>query len=483
MWHRQESICVPHTLYGAEGRTLEWKLPVYNSLLAVLRNPIYAGAYVYGRSVSQTTLREGRKRIVRTSKNNRDRWRVLIRDHHEGYISWEVFEHNQRLIAHNANMMGEQVPGSVRSGQALLGGLLRCGHCARKLRVAYGGNQGIAGRYECRGTTIIEGTSGCISFGASRVDEAVSDELLKRLQPLGIEAALHAIETHQRADDDVRRHGELALEQARYEAALARRNYDAVDPLNRLVAAELERRWNERLLAVQRLEEQLATLSREVAEGFTEAERKQLLSLGTDLPCVWHHPNASVETRKRILRTVINEIVACVEGDQIHLKLHWHGGDHTALVVLRRRRGYHRFMTDPNTTELIRSLARLIPDASIAALLNRLGKRTVKGNTWNVVRVRAFRDDHDIDVYRDGERAERGEVNLEEAAHLLQVHPMHVLRLIRRRILPAQQSCVGAPRSIPRSDLTSSDVQDALAVGMRATPLTRDPNQTTLDFQ
>ena len=180
---------------------------------------------------------------------------------------------------------------------------------------------------------------------------------------------------------------------------------------------------------------------------------------------------------------MINEIVACVEGDQIHLKLHWHGGDHTALVVLRRRRGYHRFMTDPNTTELIRSLARLIPDASIAALLNRLGKRTVKGNTWNVVRVRAFRDDHDIDVYRDGERAERGEVNLEEAAHLLQVHPMHVLRLIRRRILPAQQSCVGAPWSIPRSDLTSSDVQDALAVGMRATPLTRDPNQTTLDFQ
>jgi DNA invertase Pin-like site-specific DNA recombinase len=483
MWHRQESICIPYILYSAEGRNLEWKQPVYNSLLAVLRNPIYAGAYVYGRSVSQTTLREGRKRIVRTGKNNRDQWRVLIRDHHEGYISWEVFEHNERVIAHNANMMGEQVSGSVRSGQALLGGLLRCGHCGRKLRVAYGGNQGIAGRYECRGTTIIEGASSCISFGASRVDEAVSDELLRRLQTLGIEAALHAIEMHQRADDDVRRHGELALEQARYEAALARRKYDAVDPLNRLVAAELERRWNERLLAVQRLEEQLATLSLETAEGFTEAERKHLLSLGADLPCVWHHPNASAETRKRILRTVVNEVVACVEGDQIRLKLHWQGGDHTALVVPRRRRGYHRFVTDTNTTELIRSLARSIPDASIAALLNRLGKRTVKGNTWNVVRVRAFRDDHDIDVYRDGERAERGEVNLEEAADLLQVHPMQILRLIRRRIVPAQQSCVGAPWSIHRSDLTSSNVQDALAVGMGSSPLTRDPNQTTLSFQ
>lgn len=228
---------------------------------------------------------------------------------------------------------------------------------------------------------------------------------------------------HQRADDDVRRDGELALEQARYEAALARRKYDAVDPLNRLVAAELERRWNERLVAVQRLEEQLATLSLETAEGFTEAERKHLLSLAADLPCVWNHPNASAETRKRILRTVVNEVVACVEGDQIHLKLHWQGGDHTALAVPRRRRGYHRFVTDTNTTELIRSLARLIPDASIAALLNRLGKRTVKDNTWNVVRVRAFRDDHDIDVYRDGERAERGEVRYHVATATTTILP------------------------------------------------------------
>ena len=317
------------------------------------------------------------------------------------------------LIAHNANMMGEQVRGSVPGGQALLGGLLRCGHCTRRLRIAYGDNQGVTGRYECRGAKITEGTSACISFGAPRVDEAVSQELLRRMQPLGIEAALQAIETQQKAGDDVRQHVELALEQARYEASLARRKYDAVDPLNRLVAAELERRWNERLEAVARLEEQLAALTSAAEQRLTKTERGQLLALGADLRKVWHHPGANVETRKRILRTVIKEIVANVEADQIHLKVHWHGGDHTELWAPKNSRGYHRFVTDTNTTELIRSLARLIPDASIAALLNRLGKRTAKGNTWNVVHVRAFRDDHNIIVYRDGERAERGEVNLE----------------------------------------------------------------------
>ena len=483
MWHRQEAICVPHTLYSAQERTIEWKLPVYNRVLDVLRNPVYAGAYVYGRSVAQITLQEGRKRIVRTRKNDSDQWRVLIRDHHESYISWEVFEHNQRIISHNANMMGEQVSGSIRRGQALLGGILRCGHCTRRLRVAYGGNQGITGRYECRGAKIVEGSAGCISFGAPRVDEAVSDDLLRRLQPLGIEAALQAIETQQSAGNDVRRHVELALEQARYEALLARRKYDAVDPLNRLVAAELEGRWNESLLAVERFEEQLAALTLAAAQRLSETERERLLALGGDLARAWHHPEASAETRKRILRTAIKEVVARVEGDQIHLKLHWHGGDHTALVVPKNRRGYHRFVTDTNLTDLIGSLARLISDASIAALLNRLGKRTVKGNTWNAVRVRAFRDDHDIAVYRDGERTERGEVNLEEAARLLQVNSMTVLRLIHRKILSAQQPCAGAPWSIRSNDLTSPAIQRALTLSQYDDPLTANPNQEALDFQ
>lgn len=482
MWHRQEAVCVPYADYGAQERRVRWKLPVYNTLLHMLQNPVYAGAYAFGRKTSRVVLQDGRKRIVRTRQRDPQQWRVLIRDHHEGYISWEEFEHNQRRIAHNANMVGEPIQGSIRRGEALLSGLLRCGHCARKLHVSYGGTRGIVGRYSCRGAKVTHGVSGCIAFGALRVDEAVCQEVLRLLEPQGIEAALEAIETQQRAGDDVHRHVELALEQARYEAALARRKYDAVDPLNRLVAAELERRWNERLLAVAELEDKLAGLRRASAQRLSEAERAQLLSLGADLQKVWYHPGASAATRKRILRTVIKEIVVCVDGNQLQLKLHWHGGDHTELVVRKNRSGEHRYATDADTVELIRSLARLLPDASIAALLNRLGRRTAKGNTWNVLRVRIFRNDHDIAVYTDGERADRGKVNLEEAATLLQVKPMTVLRLIQRKVLSAHQPCVGAPWTIRRSDLDAPAVRQALT-GQPRGSLTPNPNQSVLDFQ
>jgi excisionase family DNA binding protein len=164
------------------------------------------------------------------------------------------------------------------------------------------------------------------------------------------------------------------------------------------------------------------------------------------------------------------------------MKLHWHGGDHTELIARKNPSGTNHFATDTDTVELIRSLARLLPGASITALLNRLGKRTTRGNTWNAVRVCAFRNSHDIAVYRDGERAERGEVNLEEAAGLLQVKSMTVLRLIQRKVLSAQQPCVGAPWSIRRDDLDSPAIRQALT-GRYNGPLTPDPGQGSLDFQ
>jgi DNA invertase Pin-like site-specific DNA recombinase len=482
IWHRQESIPVPFAHYSAQERTMQWKLPIYHTLRYVLTNPIYAGAYAFGRTASRTILENGHKRIVRHPQRDKEKWRVLIREHHEGYISWETFEHNQQIITQNTNMFGEHVRGSIRRGEALMAGLLRCGHCARKLNVAYGGNSGSVGRYECVGTHITQASPACISFGALRVDQAVCEELLRQLQPLGIEAALQAIETREHAVDDTQRHVELALEQARYEASLARRQYDAVDPLNRLVAGELERRWNERLTTVSELEDKLAARLRAAPQRLSEQEREQLLALGADLPKLWNHPNASAETRKRILRAVIKEIVVRVEGDELHMKLHWHGGDHTALVVRKNRRGYHRFVTDADTTDLIRALARLLPDGSIAALLNRMGKRTAKGHTWTMARVCVFRNDNGIGVYRDGERAERGEVNLDEAAQLLQVSTMSVLRLIQRKILSAQQPCVGAPWSIRRDDLASVAVQEAVRLGQRAA-LTANPDQNKLDFQ
>jgi len=484
LWHHDEGLLVPYVSVAYKQHSIVWRRPTYTLLLSMLRHPLYAGAYVYGRRYTQVTIVNGRKRKGIKRKRDPREWSVLIKDHHEGYISWDVFEYNQGLLNNNANMNGQRVRGSIRHGEALLVGLLRCGHCGRKLKVHYRGPSGL-GRYVCDDVTETSRRV-CISFSSLKVDTAVKDDLLRRLQPLGIEAALNAIEMNAHASDDVCRHTELALEQAKYEAGLARRQYDSVDPLNRLVATELERRWNEKLVAVADLEGKLADL-KHASPGngkLSQQERQELLALGADLPKLWDHPGASSETRKRILRAVIKEIVVHVVGEQIQMKLHWQGGDHTELVAYKNFSGKTRFTTDVDTVDLVRSLARLLSDGGIAGLLNRLGKLTAKGNTWTAHRVCSLRNTHGISVHREGERAERGEVNLAEAAAILQAKPMTVLRLIQRKVLPASQPCVLAPWTILREDLDSPAVRRALVNTDRGSdPVTSESGQESLDIQ
>jgi hypothetical protein len=223
LWLRQEGIDLPAADYGPEGRHIVWKPPVYNTVHHLLTNPIYAGAYVFGRTASRIQLAQGRKQVIHGIRRERENWPVLILGHHEGYISWSEYESNQRLIADNANSKGRMVRGAVRKGEALLAGLLRCGHCGRKLHVAYSGARGSSARYHCQGAHVNHGTERCIAFGALRVDQAVGSEVLRLLEPLGIEAALRAIEAREAEADDVRRQIELALEQARYEVIRAQR--------------------------------------------------------------------------------------------------------------------------------------------------------------------------------------------------------------------------------------------------------------------
>jgi DNA invertase Pin-like site-specific DNA recombinase len=480
---RQEAILLPCVNYSqAEGHAIAWKLPVYNTVLHILTNPVYAGAYAFGRTGSRTTIENGRKRIVRGFRKDRSDWDVLIPDHHAAYLTWPEFERNQRLIADNANGMGMRARGAVRKGELLLAGLLRCGHCGRKLHVAYSGTRGDVGRYHCRGAMINHGTETCISFGSLRVDQAIGSEVVRLLQPLGLEAALQAIAAREVEAGTKRRQVELALEQARYEAVRARRQYDAVDPDNRLVAGELERRWDVTLTAVKALEEELDGLSRMPLEVLGEDERQRLLAMSADLEAVWQHPSATAATRKRILRTVLREIVARVEEDRIELLLHWQGGDHTALTVRKNRIGQHRWSVEPETKALIGALARLMPDKAIASLLNRLGRKTGRLNGWTQVRVRSFRNAHEIAVYQEGERAARGEITLEEAAAMLGRSPVSVLRLIRAGALAAQQHCKGAPWVIKREDvspLRATSPGRARSSG----PPSSNPDQRTLALQ
>lgn len=453
LWFRQERIDLPSVVYGVEGRTVVWRLPVYNTILKMLSNPVYGGAYVYGRTKTIMRLEEGRKRNFKGRRVAQKDWQIVIPSHHEGYIGWDAFQQNQRQITHNAAMKGAMVRGPARSGGALLAGLLRCGHCGRKLHVAYSGTQGQCLRYSCQGAMINHGTDRCISFGGLKADQMVTTELLRRLQPLGIQAALEAIDRQSHRGDERLAQRELALEQARFEVTRARRQYDAVDPDHRLVASELERRWNEALRRQDELEQELQALRAAEFAQLSDATREALIRLGEDLPALWNHPQCTQQLKKRIVRTVVQEIVAKREDDRISMVLHWRGGDHTVLEFVRARTGQHRWACPEDLPPLVRDLARVLPDLGIAATLNRLGRRTPRGHTWTESRVRSLRANHEIAVYQEGERLARGEMTLTEAAEALGMSTQSVRRLIDRKQLPATQTCTGSPWVILRTDL------------------------------
>jgi excisionase family DNA binding protein len=478
LWLRQEGIDLPIAVSGQQGRTVQWRSPRYHSVHRLLTNPVYAGAYVYGRTYTRARFEAGRKVITHGVMRRREGWEVLIRDHHDGYISWAEYDRNQNIIAGNANMKGAMVPGAVRNGDGLLAGLLRCGHCGRKLKVLHNARRGA--RYICCTQVGYSSDQTCIVFSNGRIDAAVSGEVLRAISPLAIDAALQVMADREQATAERRRQSELALEQARYEANLARRQYDAVDPDNRLVAGELERRWNERLAAVARLEEQIRSLREEPPSAFDEDERARLLALADDLPQLWNHSAASTETRKRILRAVLKEIVVTVADARLHLVLHWQGGDHTRLEVIKYRTGQNRWKTEATTEQLVRELARVLPDHRIAPVLNRLGIRSAKGLTWTQLRVRNFRGTHRIAVYHEGEREERHELVLPEVVRRLGVSKMTIVRLIRDGLLPARQVCKGAPYVIRSDDLDHPAVHRAIANGRAISP---DPRQKYLLFQ
>lgn len=480
LWRRHERIPLPAVAYGTEGRRIEWKLPVYNTLLHILTNPIYAGAYAFGRTGSRVSIEAGRKKVVRGFKKERDDWEVLIPSHHEGYLSWADYERNLSLIADNANGKNPMSRGALRRGEALLAGLLRCGHCGRKLHVAYSGKDGNTGRYHCQGGFINHGGDRCISFGGMRIDREVGIEVIE--QPLGIEAALAAQAVRSRASEDKRRHLELALEQARYEVGHARRQYDAVDPDNRLVAAELEKRWNERLAIVRDLETELKGLTASPATELTPAYRERLMTLGADLQLAWTRPGVTPEARKRIVRTLIDEIIVHVEDNALNLVIRWHGGDHSALKVRKNRSGQHRWSAAGETIDLVRVLARQMPDKAIASVLNRAGKTTGRGNGWTQSRVCSLRSHNAIATYREGERRERGEVTLDEAAAVLSVSPSTVRRLIKDGQLAASQLCKGAPWIIKAADLERADVKSAATARRLRRPPSGDPLQKVLEL-
>jgi hypothetical protein len=342
--------------------------------------------------------------------------------------------------------------GAARSGSALLAGLFRCAHCGHKLNVSYRGRDGRAPRYLCMEGSRERGTASCISFGGLRVEKAVVETVLEACQPLGIEASLQVLETSHDERDQKRKALQLALEKARYEANRARRQYDAADPENRLVAAELENRWNTALVQVSELESRLEEECRD-DPTLTESQRQRLATLGSNLHALWHEASTPVDLKKRVLRTVINEIVVGVDHDcgHIEMKIHWAGGVHTPLRVRKNQPGQNGNATGADAVELVRKLATGWNDGNIASMLNRAGLLTGKGNSWNETRVKNLRRENDIPVF--SKSRPRTWKTMLEAANQLGVSNCVIRTMVRNQILPAKQIAKSAPWMIDNTDL------------------------------
>jgi excisionase family DNA binding protein len=456
LWFRGEKTNLPSLVLEAPGHDVIWKLPVYNTIWHMLRNPMYAGAYAFGKTEVRTKVIGGRARKTEGHFKPPDAWMVLIRDHHPGYISWEQFGRNQTMLADNAHMKSRMEPKAGRGGRSLLAGLLRCRRCGRMLHVAYSGTHGEVPRYHCRGAHINHGEAWCISFGGLRPDQVVATEILKAVEGNAIEAALEVaarvVEQQRQRHDAI----SLELEQARYEANLAARRYEAVDPANRLVAAELEARWNKAMLAVGEVEQRLR--NNELPENAARIPDKETLcSLAQDLPAVWN--SAAMRLKQRIVRILIEEIIADVDEakTEIVLLIHWTGGRHSELRIKKNPTGRHSRCTSLEAIEIIRRMAGRFPDEQIAATLNRLGLKTGTGSTWVEGRIRTVRSYHDLPTY-DATTSNKTTITMEEACQKLGVTHKVVRRLIESKTLPATQVVPCAPWEIPAKAVESEEV-------------------------
>jgi DNA invertase Pin-like site-specific DNA recombinase len=401
----KRALRFPKRAYGgAWNGKLVWGRLTHTRVLSMLKNPSYAGVYVFGRyqyhqQISTTGEIQKKMRAVPMPD-----WRVQLRQHHDGYISWDEFlENGKRLEKNRTNGEATMLSGPAREGLALLQGLLLCGNCGHAITVRYTGNGGIYPTYLCNRQRR-EGlaTKDCMGFRCDLLDAAVSEEVLKALRPAELQLALGALRELEVRDQAILRQWQMRLERAEYEVALAERRYQEVDPSNRLVANTLERRWNEALLHLQDLKKQAAEFQRKEARVFTPEQKAKVLALAQDFPRLWHAPSTQAKDRKRMLRLLIKDITVnkLVEQRQLSVHIRWHGGACTDLFVQIPPSAAGRPRYRSPIVDRIRDLACSLLDAQIADQLNREGCTSAKGKSYTAKMIRWIRWRYQIPLAR-----------------------------------------------------------------------------------
>jgi DNA invertase Pin-like site-specific DNA recombinase len=390
----------PKRSYGGvwDGK-LVWGRLSHERVLGILRNPAYAGAYVFGRYQYRRIPAPDGQIHTKVEEVPREAWRVNLQDHHEGYIEWDEYLANQERLACNRTCTEATVlSGPAREGLALLQGLLICGRCGRRVSVRYRGNGGIAPTYLCnwRRREALD-TRDCLCVRCERLDEAVAEQVLAAMQPAELELALAALKELQARDAALTRQWQMRLERAEYEAQLAERRYEEVDPANRLVAATLEQRWNEALQRLSDLKGQVEQVQREHAQVATPEQKERVLALARDFPRLWHAPTTEAKDRKRMLRLLIKDItVEKLAPKQLMLHIRWQGGACSDAPVELPPNMPDRIRYPAELVERIRTLAETLTDAQVAEQLNEEGRLSPKGKAFNASMIQWVRYKHRI---------------------------------------------------------------------------------------
>jgi DNA invertase Pin-like site-specific DNA recombinase len=463
LWFRAEGLSFPLQANGVPD--IRWVAPTYTAIHKVLANPVYAGAYVYGKTRCERFVAPDGTIQQRIRHLPRAEWAVLILDHHEGFIDWATYEANQARIGANVHPKPHQAGGAVREGTALLQGLATCGHCGRRLHTHYHGRNAMPG-YHCSGKDLVNGRGVyCLNIGGLQIDAAVTTAFLNALTPAALDATLVAAQQLDADHDAALAQWRLAVERARYEAERAERRHRAVEPENRLVARGLEAEWERRLRDLEQAQCELTRRESQRPRALGPADKERLRALGDDLRLVWTASTTTARDKKELLRALLEDVVIAVErpNARAHLTLRWRGGTVTELEVSLPHSNPPRIRTDEDSLALIRRLAPHYPDAVIAGILNRQGRRTVHGERFTAVHVGSLRRYRGIPRCEPPADRPDGElVTIKKAAEILGVAPSTLHRWLTAGIIVGEQLTPGAPWRIRiTDDLRARFVEDA----------------------
>jgi len=446
LWFRSQDL--PFPLRSNNLDEIHWVAPTYAKIHQVLTNPVYAGAYVYGKTRQERYVDKSGEVRKRLRRLPRSEWAIVIHDHHEGFIDWETFEANQARIAANIRPCAHEPGGAVREGAALLQGIATCGRCGRKMGVYYSGRNSSPG-YRCSAETIVNGRGEqCSRIGGRQIDEAVASAFLASLAPAGLQAALQAAQQLEADHDTALVQWRRQVERARYEAQRAERRYRAVDPDNRLVARGLETEWERCLRAVKAAEAELAGREQQRPLTLGPEQRDAILSLGGDLQRVWSAPSITDRDRKELLRTLLEDVIIAVDWTkrQVYLTLRWRGGLISEIDLALRRSRPAPNRTSEETLDLVRRLAVHYPDFVIAEILNRQGRRTATKLPFTINRVRKLRTNWGIPCFEPPAEPAQGEmVSVRKAARILDVSADTLHRCLNDGFIAGEQLTPGAP--------------------------------------